>query len=160
MQNRVIFQQASRVMELAVLTRDLQIERDMQEQWLGSKKGLRLRGVYRVRAGFDLTKAFNVTVEGTHVLAEVPPPKVLSVDQVEAEVLNHQSGLWNKLRPEDVAGEMRQMPAEALRQAREAGVSREALQFLREQLIERFGATFQVEVRVHPGAELPAAPGS
>lgn len=157
-QNRVVFEQATKILELAVVTRDVQVERTMQEDWIGSTKALKVRGVYRVRAGFDLTKPFNVNVEGTRVLVEVPPPKILSVDQVDTELVSHESGLWNKLHPEDVAGEMKLLPGEALQQARKAKVAQEALEFMRQQLVERFGPAFQVEVKVRPSSEASVGP--
>ena len=48
---QVIYEQASPVLELAVLTRQEVVERETENTWLGSTKRLRVRGTYRVKAG-------------------------------------------------------------------------------------------------------------
>lgn len=56
--DRVFFEQTSPVLELAVVTRETTVEREMEHDWLGSKKRIRIRAVYRIRAGFDLQQPF------------------------------------------------------------------------------------------------------
>ena len=44
---------------------------------MGSTKRLRVRGLYRVKAGFDLTQPFSVRLDGAHgdaVHVRMPPP--------------------------------------------------------------------------------------
>ncbi len=146
--DRVIFEQTASVLELAVVSRPTQVEREAEHEWLGSKKRIKLRGTYQVRAGFDLTKPFTVHVEGKKLLVEVPPPRILSIDQVDAEVLALDSGLWNKIRPDDLAAELRTLPLLARQKATETGLQQEALESLRKQLEERFAPEYEIEVRV------------
>jgi hypothetical protein len=49
--DRVFMEQTSPVLELAVVTRETMVEREMEHEWLGSKKRIRLRATYSIRAG-------------------------------------------------------------------------------------------------------------
>lgn len=146
--DRVVFEQTASTLELAVATRETQVERETEHAWLGSTKRIKLRGVYRVRAGFDLTKAFNVRIEGSRVIAEIPPPKVLGADQVDVEVRSFQHGIWNKIHPEELEAELRTLPQMARLKAAEHGLQQEALESFTRQLREKLGPDVQVEVRV------------
>jgi hypothetical protein len=153
--DRVVVEQAVSVLELAVVTRDVAVESESEHEWLGSTKRLRVRGVYKVRAGFDLTKPFEVHVDGQKITIEMPPPKILSVDQVHTEVASHENGLWNKVRPEEVGAELRRLPGEALAKARAAGMRAEAVESIRKQFEAKLGKDFDVEVRVRRTIEEP-----
>ncbi len=146
--DRVVFEQTTSTLELVVATRQTQVERETEHERLGSTKRIRLRGTYDVRAGFDLTKPFSVHVEGTRVIAEVPIPAILSVDQKEIEVLAMENGLWNRISPADLETELRTLPNEARVKAGLAGLQKEALDLFKRQLGEKLGPGFQVEVRV------------
>lgn len=154
--DRVFFEQTASVLELAVVNRPTHVERETEQRWLGSTKRLRLRGSYEVRAGFDLTKPFQVRVEGTKLLVELPPPRILSVDQKDIEVLNYDSGLWNKIQPDQLESELNTLPFLARQKATEAGLQKEALEVFTRRLQERFAPQYKVEVRVSPGT--PNAP--
>ena len=145
---RVFFEQSASVLELVVASRTTHVEREFEHEWLGSRKRMRLNGSYDVRAGFDLTKPFNVTVQDTKVIVEVPPPRVLSVDQKNIEVLAFENGLWNKVAPEDLETELKALPLQARAKATEAGLQKEALELLTKRLKERLEPQFQVEVKV------------
>ena len=84
--DRVFFEQTKSVLELVVVSRETQVEREMEHEWLGSTKRMRLRGTYQVRAGFDLTQPFSVRVEGSRIATTLPPPRILSVDSRDIEV--------------------------------------------------------------------------
>jgi hypothetical protein len=147
--NRVFFEQTAPVLELAVVSRPTQVERELQHEWLGSTKRIKLRGTYEVRAGFDLTKPFTVRLEDNkRLIVEVPPPRILSVDQKDAEVLAMDSGLWNKIKAADLEGELNSLPLLARKKATETGLQKEALESLKKQIVERFGSQYEVEVVV------------
>ncbi len=145
---RVFFEQTASVLELVVASRTTHVERDFEHQWLGSRKRMRMSGSYDVRAGFDLTKPFNVKVEDKKVIVEVPPPRILSVDQTDIEVLAFESGLWNRVQPQDLEAELRTLPLQARSRATEAGLQKEALELFTKRLKERFAGQFEVEVKV------------
>ena len=145
---RVFFEQTASVLELVVASRTTHVERDFEHNWLGSTKRMRLSGSYDVRAGFDLTKPFNVSVDDNKVVVEVPPPRILSVDQKDIEVLAFENGLWNRVQPQDLEAELRTLPLQARARATEAGLQKEALELFTTRLKERLGPKFQVEVKV------------
>lgn len=157
--DRVFFEQTTSVLELAVVSRQTQVEREMEHEWLGSKKRVKLRGVYLVKAGFDLTQPFNVKVEERQIATELPPPRILSVDQIEVEVLTYENGIWNRIRPTDLQAEMRALPLLARQKASEAGLQKEAHEIFAQRLRERFSPDFDVNVSVRSGGppeKLPA----
>ena len=47
----VVLNQSSNLLELAVLSREVEVEREFEHTWLGSTKRLRLRGAYRMSRG-------------------------------------------------------------------------------------------------------------
>ena len=146
--NRVFFEQTTSVLELAVLSRETQVEREAEHEWLGSKKRIKLRGVYHVKAGFDLTQPFTVNVEDKRVVAQLPPPRILSVEQVDVEVLAFENGIWNRIRPADLEHEMRALPVLARQKESEAGLQREALEIFTKRLQDKFAPEYQVEVKI------------
>jgi hypothetical protein len=97
------------------------VEREVETQWLGSKKRIKLRGVYTVRAGFDLTQPFAVQVDGKRVRTELPPARILSVDQKDIEILAYENGLWNRIATTELESELRGLPIMARQKASEAG---------------------------------------
>lgn len=156
--DRVFFEQTTSVLELAVVSRQTQVEREMEHEWLGSKKRVKLRGVYLVKAGFDLTQPFNVKVVDQQIATELPPPRILSVDQIEVEVLAYENGIWNRIRPADLQTEMRALPLLARQKAGETGLQEEALEIFTQRLRERFTPDYGVEVSVRSGGATPATP--
>ncbi len=145
--DRVLFEQTNSRLELTVVSRETHVEREIEHAWLGSTKRIRLRGSYLVRAGFDLTKPFHVRIEGRRVQVEVPPPRILSVDQISVEVASYNNGLWNKFDPKEVVEDERDLPLLARQKASEAGLQKEALERFTHDLREKLGSDFDVEVR-------------
>lgn len=145
---RTVLQQTDSILELAVASRQLEVERTAKSDWLGSTKSLRIRGGYTVRAGFDLRKPFTVRIVDHRVTVEVPSPQILSADQTNLEVLSSENGLWNKLQPGEVVEEARLLPGVARKKAIEAGLEKEALERFTEQLKEKLPAGMQLEVVV------------
>src|SRR5580692_5896506 len=56
----VVFDQTKTALELAVVSRDLEVTRDAAQTWLGSIKTIRIHATYRVKAGFDLSQKLEV----------------------------------------------------------------------------------------------------
>jgi len=150
--DRVLFEQTNSMLELAVVSRETHVEREIEHAWLGSTKRIRLRGEYKVRAGFDLTKPFRVKIDGRHVDVEVPPPRILSVDQVSVEVADYNNGLWNKFDPKQVVEDESELPLLARRKASEAGLQKEAMERFTQELRAKLGPRFEVDVRTSGSA--------
>ena len=142
---RVYFEQTTSVLELAVVSRETRVEREIEHRWLGSKKRLKLCGVYEVRAGFDLTQPFDVKVEAKRIRAKLPAPRILSIDQRDLEILVHENGIWNRIKPTELESELKALPILARQKASEAGLQKEALAMFRTRLRERFAPDYEVD---------------
>ena len=146
--DRVFFEQTKSVLELAVVSRETQVEREMEHEWLGSTKRIRLRGTYQVRAGFDLTQPFSVKVDGRGIQTILPPPRILSVDSKDIEVTVFENGLWNKISPAELENELRALPLLARQKAGEAGLQKEAFDAFAARVRDKFAPDYQVEIRI------------
>ncbi len=138
---RVVLNQSASVLELAVLSREVEVEREFEHSWLGSTKKIRLRGAYRIKTGFDLTQPFSVELSdapGAPARVSLPAPKILSIEPVHVEVLALENGLWNRVQPENLESEIAALPDEARRKALRIGVVREAEESIVKQLSARF----------------------
>jgi hypothetical protein len=150
--DRVFFEQTTSVLELAVVSRETQVEREVEHEWLGSKKKIKLRGVYHVKAGFDLTQPFSVRIDERTISTTLPPPRILSVDQQDIEVLVFENGIWNRIRAEDLEAEIRALPILARQKAAETGIQKEALSLFEKRLREKFTPQYEIDFRLNPGA--------
>ena len=146
--DRVFFEQTKSVLELAVVSRETQVEREMEHEWLGSKKKMRLRGTYLVKAGFDLTQPFSVRVDGSRIETKLPPPQILSVDSKDIEVTVFENGLWNKISPAELENELRALPVLARQKAGESGLQKEAFDAFTARVRDKFAPEYQVDVKV------------
>lgn len=150
---RVFFDQASDISELATAVRTFQVERESQHSWFGSTKIIRLRGVFEGKAGYDLKQPFVVYVEqspGRKIRLQLPRPKILSIDEKDVEVMKANDGFWNKVQPADVADQTNLLVEAARRQAEQSNLLQEAEESLLRQLRERFGNDIQIEVIPQP----------
>jgi hypothetical protein len=145
--DHVIFEQTSPVLELAVVTRETHVEREMEHEWLGSKKRIRLRGTYSIRAGFDLTQPFSVKIDDRRISTELPPAKILAIDPLRTEVLAYENGFWNKISPTELEAELQALPALARRKAAESGLLKEAVDTFSARLRDQLGGSYDLEIR-------------
>src|SRR4029453_8619332 len=143
--DRVVFEQTKDALELAVVTRETQVEREMEHEWFGSKKRIRLRGTFIVKAGFDLREQFAVQIDGRRIRAQLPPPKILSIDPKETEVLALENGLWNKINPKELEGELQALPELARSKAVQTGLPNEALETFVKRVREQLAPAYELE---------------
>ena len=165
--DRVVFEQSTPALELAVVRHVAEVDREFTATWLGSTKRLRLRGTYEVRAGYDLRgQPFTVRVDRAAVpggwetlRVELPPARLLGVEQRQVEVLEMRNGMWNKLAPGELTDELNALAAQARAKAAELNLPREAQENLTRQLRERLGDGGRaVEIVTVPAAEATPAP--
>ena len=152
---RVVLNQSSPVLELAVLSREVEVEREFEHTWLGSTKRVRLRGVYVIKTGFDLTLPFSIELSdapGAAAKISLPAPKILSADARRVEVLALENGLWNRVQAENLETEIAALPEEAKRKAHRIGVVREAEESIVKQLSARFPQPPGVTITIVPAA--------
>jgi hypothetical protein len=143
--DRVVFEQTKDALELAVVTRETAVEREMEHAWLGSRKRIRLRGTYVVKAGFDLDEHLAVQIDGRRIRVELPPPKILSVDSRDTEVLAFENGFWNKIEPAELEAELRALPELARRKAVQSGLPGEALETFQKRLRDQFAPRYEIQ---------------
>ena len=158
---QVVVEQAQPVLELAVLERDLVVERETESSWMGSTKRLRIRGLYHVKAGYDLRKNFTVDVLGSNaevVRLQMPPPRVLSVELKHTDVLTMDDGFWNHLSKDELDSEINFLGLEANLKARQNGTLAEAQRLFVEQLEGKLGPGHRVEFATPTPAAVPSAP--
>ena len=149
----VVYEQSSPVLELAVLQREASVERETESSWLGSTKHLRLRGQYRIKAGYDLKKPFAVRLDDAHmgrVQLRLPRPRLLSVELVRLDVLTMDNGLWNHVEPEEFEQEVNMLNLEARQKAWQSGVAAETEKTFAEQLQQKLGADYRLEIVSDP----------
>ncbi|MBS0659237.1 MAG: DUF4230 domain-containing protein [Verrucomicrobia bacterium] len=152
---RVVLNQSSPTFELAVLQREVEVEREFEHSWMGSLKRIRLRGSFRVKAGFDLNQPYSVALTdapGVPVRIELPAPRILSVESLGVEILAYENGLWNKISTKILSAEIDALPDEARRKAFRAGLTREAEQAILQQLSARFPQPPGVQIKIVPVA--------
>lgn len=148
---RVVLNQSTSVLELAVSSREIEVEREFEHTWMGSSKRIRLRGTFRIKTGFDLAEPFSIElsdVSGVPARVVLPAPKILSVDAMRVEVLALENGLWNKIQPENLESEIAALPAEARRKAFRIGLVRDAEESTVKQLSARFPTPPGVNVTI------------
>jgi Protein of unknown function (DUF4230) len=145
------------ITQLALVSRNTEVTRHTSTTWLGSTKNVRLRGVYRVEAGFDLMKRFSVELAGNRVEVKVPHAEILTVEPVETHVDELDDGLWNRVQASDVQAELGALPEAARVKAADLpAAAEEALQkTLRDRLAP---AGLEVDVRFEDVK--PPSPGA
>ena len=136
-----------------MVDRDTDITRDTAETWFGSTKTIRIHATYRVKAGFDLSKKLEVNVAGQDVNIKVPKATILSVEPLTVTVDELKNGLWNKIQPEDIDRELKEMPE--LARTKAASLPDEAEQTFERLLSERLG-----DLHVHVQTQADAKSGS
>ena len=148
-----VFDQTKTALELVVVDRDIDVTRDTAQTWLGSIKTIRIHATYRVKAGFDLSHKLEVNLAGREVNIKVPKATILSVEPLTVTVEELRNGLWNKIQPEDIDRELKEMPEMA--RAKAASLPDEAEQTFERLLSQRLG-----DLHVHVQIQADAEPGS
>ena len=107
--DNVVFEQTKTALELAVVSRDIEVTRDDAQTWLGSIKTIRIHATYRVKAGFDLSQKLEINVAGRDVDIKVPKAKILTIEPLSIIIEELRNGLWNKIQPQDVDRDLQSM---------------------------------------------------
>lgn len=158
--NRVYLEQTAQTAELATVVRRTQVEHEFSHSWAGSTKRIQLRGVFLVKAGFDLHKNFSVDVHANEIDVHLPPAEILGVEEQKVEVLSYENGFWNPISPGDIENELQTLPQLAREKAAEAGLTAEAERTLKEQLEQKIKMKQRVNVNFAPSSlPTPALPG-
>ncbi len=157
--NKVHYEQSSSILELALTTRETLVEREMDHTWLGSTKRIKMRGIYAVKSGFDLSRPFSIVVEGEKATIKLPPARILSSEPKNIEVLQLNNGLWNKINPEDVELEVNSLNLMAREKMLQENINAEAEKAIVEKLRERLGPDIQLDIQIGSSESQPLIKG-
>jgi hypothetical protein len=135
--NRVYVEQTTPTSELALVSRQIEVEHEFVHTWLGSSKRVRLHGTFNVKAGFDLRENLAVDIRPADIVIHVPHAQILDVVQQRVDVLAFENGFWNRISAADVQNELSVLPELARQKAVADNVPAEAERSLQEQLQQR-----------------------
>ena len=138
--NRVYLEKTTAMAELAILSRQIEVEHEFLHTWAGSTKRVKLHGTFTAKAGFDLQQDFSVDLRPDEVTVRIPHASILGVEQKQTEVLAFENGLWNRISAADLQNELAALPELARQKAAQSGILVEAEAALQKQLNERAAA--------------------
>lgn len=99
--NTVVLQQQSAILELATLTQKFQHQYDWTNTMLGSTKKIHITGTFEAKAGFDLNKRFSIEINESKAIVTLPLPELLSVESQSDVKFMDENGVWNWVNAED-----------------------------------------------------------
>jgi hypothetical protein len=135
--NRIYLEKTTATAQLAILSRQIEVEHELLHTWAGSTKRVKLHGTFTAKAGFDLQQDVAVDLRADEITVRLPHASILGVEQTQTEVLTFENGLWNRISAADLENELTALPDLARRKAAESGILAEAETALREQLEKR-----------------------
>ncbi|MEY2556767.1 MAG: hypothetical protein QOE34_192 [Verrucomicrobiota bacterium] len=144
--NRVYLEKTTATAELAILSRQIEVEHELLHTWAGSTKRVKLHGSFTAKAGFDLQQDVTVDLLPDEIAVRLPHATILGVEQKQTEVLAFENGLWNRISAADLENELATLPELARQKAAESGILAEAETALQKQLEERVQAGRPVHV--------------
>jgi hypothetical protein len=138
--NRVYLEKTTATAQLAILSRQIEVEHELLHTWAGSTKRVKLHGTFTAKAGFDLQQDVAVDLRPDEITVRLPHASILGVEQTQTEVLAFENGFWNRISAADLENELAALPDLARRKAAESGILVEAETALQRQLEERVHA--------------------
>jgi hypothetical protein len=120
----IIIEQASPILEIATVSRQMLIDHQWSHSWLGSTKTIHLRGTFTAKAGYNLKEPFAITIarDPMRVIARLPAPRLLSVQMDSFAVVIDESGWWNRLTEEDRSQAVATLQSLARSKAESSGI--------------------------------------
>ena len=138
--NRVYLEKTTATAQLAILSRQIEVEHEFLHTWAGSTKRVKLHGTFNAKAGFDLQQDVAVDLREDEIAISLPHASILGVEQKQVEVLAFENGLWNRISAADLESQLSTLPELARQKAAESGLLAEAETALQKQLNERVQA--------------------
>lgn len=135
--SRVYIEKTTALTELAVLSRQIEVEHELLHTWAGSTKRVKLHGTFVAKAGFDLQHDVVVDVRPDEVSVRLPHATILGLEQQQVDVLALENGFWNRISAADLENELAALPDLARQKAAGSGILEEAEITLRNQLNAR-----------------------
>lgn len=138
--DRVYLEKTTTMAQLAILSRQIEVEHELLHTWAGSTKRVKLHGTFAAKAGFDLTGDVVVDLRPDEIAIRVPHATILGLEQKQVEVLEFENGFWNRISAADLESELAALPDLAREKATESGMVEEAETTLQKQLTARIHA--------------------
>lgn len=138
--NRIYLEKTTATAQLAILSRQVEVEHEFQHTWAGSTKRVKLHGTFVAKAGFDLQQDVAVDLQPGEIAISLPHATILGVEQKQVEVLAFENGFWNKISAADLESQLAVLPELARQKAAESGILAEAETALQTQLNTRIHA--------------------
>lgn len=126
--SRVVVTGTTPILELATVEKQAVVRHSWSETWLHSTKTMEVEATFTARAGFDLQRHFQITLDTrTHTMsAQLPPAKILSIGMSDIRILKDEDGLWNKLSAPDREEALRTLQSKAQQEFRQTHILLEA----------------------------------
>jgi len=138
--NRIYLEKTTATAQLAILSRQVEIEHEFQHTWAGSTKRVKLHATFTAKAGFDLQHDVAVDLRDDEIAISLPHATILGVEQKQVDVLAFENGFWNRISASDLESQLATLPELARQKAAESGMLAEAETALQTQLNERIHA--------------------
>lgn len=138
--NRVYLEKTTATAQLAILSRQIEVEHEFLHTWAGSTKRVKLHGTFTAKAGFDLQQDVAVDLRADEVAISLPHATLLGIEQKQVEVLAFENGFWNRISAADLESQLATLPELARQKAAESGLLAEAETALQDQLNQRVQA--------------------
>ena len=138
--NRIYLERTTATAELAILSRQVEVEHEFLHTWAGSTKRMKLHATFTAKAGFDLQHDVAVDLRPDEVAISLPHATILGVEQKQVDVLAFENGFWNRISASDIETQLATLPDLARQKATESGILAEAESALQTQLNERIHA--------------------
>lgn len=126
--SRVVVTGTTPILELATVEKQAVVRHSWSETWLHSTKTLEVEATFTARAGFDLQRHFQITLNtrAQTMSAQLPPAKILSIGMSDVRIIKDEDGLWNKLSAADRETALSALQMKAQQEFRETHILLEA----------------------------------
>jgi hypothetical protein len=138
--NRIYLERTTATAQLAILSRQIEVEHELLHTWAGSTKRVKLHATFTMKAGFDLQHDVAVDLRPDEIAISLPHATILGVEQKQVEVLAFENGFWNRISAADLEAQLATLPDLARQKAAESGILAEAETALQKQLDDRVHA--------------------
>jgi hypothetical protein len=138
--NRIYLEKTTATAQLAILSRQVEVEHEFLHTWAGSTKRVKLHATFAAKAGFDLQHDLAVDLQPDEILITLPRATILGVEQQQVDVLAFENGFWNRISAADLQAQLATLPDLARQKATESGILAEAETALQTQLSDRIHA--------------------
>ena len=150
--NRIYLEKTTATAQLAILSRQVEVEHELLHTWAGSTKRVKLHATFTAKAGFDLQHDLAVDLQPNQIAISLPHATILGVEQKQVEVLAYENGFWNRISAADLEGQLAILPELARQKAAESGILAEAETALQTQLSQRIHAERPVHLTFQESA--------